>query len=44
MLVIGDKEMSSDKLIVRDRGSKDTREISKEDFFAEIKDKIKNKK
>ncbi len=43
MLVIGDKEAGSDKLIVRDRGSKDTREISKEEFFKEIKEKVKNK-
>lgn len=43
MLVIGDKEASSDKLVVRDRGSKDTREIGKEEFFAEIKEKIGNK-
>jgi threonyl-tRNA synthetase len=35
-LVIGDKEMGSDKLNVRDRGSRETREISKEDFIAEI--------
>lgn len=44
MLTIGDKEAASDKLVVRDRGSRDTREISKEDFFAEIKEKIENKK
>jgi len=43
MLVIGDKEASSDKLVVRDRGSKDTREINKEEFFIEIKDKIVKK-
>ncbi|MCX6796693.1 MAG: threonine--tRNA ligase, partial [Candidatus Falkowbacteria bacterium] len=43
MLVIGDKEMNSNKLVVRDRGSKDTREISKEEFFTEIKSKVKNK-
>jgi threonyl-tRNA synthetase len=35
-LVIGDKEVGSDKLNVRDRGSRETREISKEDFIAEI--------
>ncbi|MDD5626274.1 MAG: threonine--tRNA ligase [Patescibacteria group bacterium] len=44
MLVIGDKEAVSDKLIIRDRGSKDTREISKEEFFKEIKEKINSKK
>lgn len=43
MLVIGDKEVGSDKLMVRDRGSKDTREISKEDFLKEIKEKVNNK-
>jgi threonyl-tRNA synthetase len=43
MLVIGDKEMNSENLIVRDRGSKDTREISKADFIQEIKSKIENK-
>ncbi len=37
MLVIGDKEMESDKLSVRDRGSKDTRELSKEELIKEIK-------
>ncbi|MFZ4648261.1 MAG: threonine--tRNA ligase [Patescibacteria group bacterium] len=42
MLVIGDKEMESEKLTVRDRGSKDTREINKEEFFTEIKEKIEN--
>lgn len=42
MLVIGDNEIASDKLMVRDRGSNDTREISKTDFFNEIKDKMKN--
>jgi len=40
MLVIGDKEAGSDKLIIRDRGSKETREIGKEEFFDEIKNKI----
>lgn len=42
MLVIGDKEVSSPSLSVRDRGSRDTRDISKEDFFKEIKEKIEN--
>ncbi|MFH1744663.1 MAG: threonine--tRNA ligase [bacterium] len=36
MLVIGDKEMNSNMLVVRDRGSEKTREISKEDFITEI--------
>jgi threonyl-tRNA synthetase len=44
MLTIGDKEIGSDKLMVRDRGSKDTREIAKDKFFAEIKEKIISKK
>lgn len=37
-LVVGDKEMASDKLSIRDRGSEDIREIRKDDFFKEIKD------
>ncbi len=44
MLVIGDKEINSDKLMVRDRGSVDTREIAKEEFFMEIKKKIQDHK
>ena len=43
MLVIGDKEMASNKLMVRDRGSRDTREISKEDFIQEVQEKIKTR-
>lgn len=37
-LVVGDKEMASDKLSIRDRGSADIRGIKKDDFFKEIKD------
>ena len=44
MLVIGDKEMESDKLAVRDRGEQTTREISQADFIAEVLEKIKSKK
>ena len=52
MLVIGDREMGSDpsassgqgKLAVRDRGEKQTREIDKEKFIEEIKEKIKSRK
>jgi len=44
MLVIGDKEMSSDKLAIRDRGEKITREIGKEEFIEEVKEKIKQRK
>jgi len=42
MLVIGDKEAGAPVLSIRDRGSRDAREISKEDFFKEIKEKIEN--
>ncbi len=42
MLVIGDKEAGAPVLSVRDRGSRDTRDINKEDFFKEIKEKIEN--
>ncbi|MEK7067383.1 MAG: threonine--tRNA ligase [Patescibacteria group bacterium] len=44
MLVIGDKEMGSSKLNVRERGSKDTRQIAKDKFIQEVVEKIKNKK
>ncbi len=44
MLVVGDREMASDKLSVRDRGEKNTREIGKQEFIKEVKDKIKEKK
>jgi threonyl-tRNA synthetase len=43
MLVIGDREMGSDKLAIRDRGSRDTREISKEEFINEVKNKTTNR-
>ena len=42
MLVIGDKEAEAPVLSIRDRGSREAREISKEDFFKEIKEKIEN--
>ncbi len=38
ILVIGDKELKSEMLSVRDRGAQDTREVSKENFIKEIKD------
>lgn len=41
LLVIGDKEMGSENLNVRDRGVKDTREITKENLIKEIQEKIK---
>ncbi|MBI4652734.1 threonine--tRNA ligase [Candidatus Kuenenbacteria bacterium] len=44
MLVIGDREMSSDKLTIRDRGEKTTREIGKQEFIKKIQEKIKNLK
>jgi len=40
MIVIGDKEIASPNLSVRDRGSRETREISKEKFIVEIREKI----
>jgi len=43
VLVIGDKEIESGKLSVRDRGSRDTREIGKEEFVKEIKDQFPGK-
>jgi len=42
MLVIGDKEVDSPTLAVRDRGAQETRDISKDDFIAEILEKMKN--
>ncbi|MFH1772935.1 MAG: threonine--tRNA ligase [Patescibacteria group bacterium] len=44
MLVIGDREMTSSKLNIRDRGEKITREIEKEKFMEEVKEKVKEKK
>ena len=43
MLVIGDREAGSDKLAVRDRGEKNTREVGKEEFIKEVREKIKNR-
>ncbi|MBU1085175.1 threonine--tRNA ligase [Patescibacteria group bacterium] len=43
MLVIGDKEMNSKNLMVRDRGSRDTREVGKEKFFEEIREVVSHK-
>jgi len=43
MLVVGDREISSEKLAVRDRGSDKVREIDKKDFIEEIKQKNINK-
>ncbi len=44
ILVIGDKEVNSNKLTLRDRGKKETREIEKNKFLEEIKNCIVNKK
>jgi threonyl-tRNA synthetase len=40
MLVIGDKEAGADTLAIRDRGSRDAREITRSDFLKEIQEKI----
>lgn len=40
MLVIGDKEAGAENLAVRDRGAKETREISRLDFIKELTEKI----
>ena len=44
ILVAGDKEMTSNKLAVRDRGIDKIRQISKDKLIKEIKNKIENKK
>lgn len=44
MLVVGDKEIASGKLAVRDRGEKNTREVGKDEFMEEVKSKIKQRK
>jgi len=41
MLVIGDKEMNSELLNVRDRGAQETREIAKDKFIKEVLEKIR---
>ena len=43
MLVIGDKEVNSENLNVRDRGAMETREIAKDKFIAEVLEQIKNR-
>jgi len=40
VLVVGDKEIESGQLAVRDRGAKDTRLLGKEEFIAEVIEKI----
>tara|TARA_Y100000294_G_C8533991_1_gene328229 strand:- start:141 stop:1502 length:1362 start_codon:yes stop_codon:yes gene_type:complete len=43
VLVIGEKEVNSPKLSIRDRTTGDVRELSTEDFIKEITDATKNK-
>jgi threonyl-tRNA synthetase len=43
MLVVGDKEIQSSKLAVRDRGSEKIREIEKQELINEIKKKVEEK-
>ncbi|MFA6514563.1 MAG: threonine--tRNA ligase [Patescibacteria group bacterium] len=43
VLVIGDKEVNSSTLSVRDRGQQETREITKEKFIAELLTSITNR-
>jgi len=42
VLVIGDREIESSDLNVRDRGQQETRTINKNAFLAELQEKIKN--
>lgn len=44
VLVIGDKEMNSGKLNIRDRGQDSVREIDKADFMKEILEMVKERK
>lgn len=43
ILVVGDKEMNSENLMIRDRGSREARELSKEEFMKEVLVKIKDR-
>ncbi len=43
MLVIGDQEMNSPSLQVRDRGQQETRTVAKDKFIAEVVAKIQNR-
>jgi threonyl-tRNA synthetase len=43
ILVIGDNEMSAPNLMIRDRGSRETREITKADFVKEVLGKLRIK-
>jgi len=44
LLVIGDKEMESQNLAVRERGSQDNKAMGKAEFVAEVLERIKEKK
>lgn len=44
VLVIGDKEIKSGKLAVRDRGKKETRAVEKDKFIKEVRKKIMSRK
>jgi len=44
MLVIGDKEMNSQKLFVRERGEREAKEWDKQEFIKKILEQIKEKK
>lgn len=44
LLVIGDKEMESQNLAIRERGSQDNKEMSKDDFVKDVLERIKLKK
>jgi len=43
MIVVGDKEMNGVNLLVRDRGTKDTRQIEKKEFIKEVIERIQKK-
>lgn len=44
ILVIGDKEIKTGKLAIRDRGKTDVRELDRNGFIEEVKEKINTKK
>jgi len=44
ILVIGDREIKSDKLAIRDRGSNKVRQLSKKKFIEEIEEKMRKRK
>lgn len=44
IVVVGDNELNSDKISVRDRGQQNSRDINKDDFIEEIKNTVKSNK